>query len=70
MHVLCVDYILSSHYIIYKVEFVDKGYGINLTKGKHYNIIPNHPLFHTKVVDFNFFFSSYFVQMTKIKVHS
>ncbi len=33
MHVLCVDYYFSSTYIVYKIQLVDKGYGINL---QHY----------------------------------
>ncbi len=40
---------ISFIYIVYKIEFINKGYEINFMKGKHYNII-SHLLSHTKVV--------------------
>jgi hypothetical protein len=52
------------------MEFVDKGYGINLLKGKHYNIIPHHPLFHTQEINFNHYFFSIICPNEKNKNHS
>jgi hypothetical protein len=36
------------YYVTYKTELINKGYGINFVKYKHYNII-SHPFSHTKV---------------------
>jgi hypothetical protein len=49
----------SLDYIVYKLELLDKGHdGINLVKGKHYNIISHHPLSHTKVANFDHYYFS------------
>jgi hypothetical protein len=43
----CIMCGLFPIYGVYKVELVDKEFGIKFMKGKHYNIIP-HCLSHTK----------------------
>ncbi len=64
MHVFCVDYIFSFNYIVYKIQLVEKRYGINL---QHYLTSSFLPYKNTQFLPLLSF--SYFVQMKINKFH-
>jgi len=64
MHVFCVDYIFSFNYIVYKIQLVEKRYGINL---QHYFTSSFFSYKNTQFLPLLSF--SYFVQVKINKFH-